>query len=201
MADTQEQYEKKVHIALEASMKGFKEALAVLEAMSKHSGLTGQSLQALSRIEKLVERSTKSVAASFNKYTNQLTTAEKAQKSFYKTGHAMGSIIRTATKGATAGMSALGVMIKRTGDTMVQFETVSIHSGSAIKRLQDWDLWLTMLKNGKYGAYCDDLIFETKVRKGITYGENLNPHDTFEEAERAIKQKHKFGRLKYSVRV
>lgn len=41
-----------------------------------------------------------------------------------------------------------------------------------IKRLQDWDLWLTMLEQGKRGVYCEDLIFETKERPGITHDGN-----------------------------
>lgn len=31
-----------------------------------------------------------------------------------------------------------------------------------IKRLQDWDLWLTMLENGKKGFWVDDYLFEVK---------------------------------------
>ncbi len=31
-----------------------------------------------------------------------------------------------------------------------------------IKRLQDWDLWLTMLENGKKGFWIDDYLFEVK---------------------------------------
>lgn len=41
-----------------------------------------------------------------------------------------------------------------------------------IRRLQDWDLWLTMLGQGKRGVYCEDLIFETKERPGITHDAN-----------------------------
>lgn len=40
----------------------------------------------------------------------------------------------------------------------------------SIKRLQDWDLWLTMLENGKRGIYCEDLIFETEFKPGISEG-------------------------------
>lgn len=44
----------------------------------------------------------------------------------------------------------------------------------AIKRFQDWDLWLTMLDNGKRGVYCNDLIFETKKRPGITMDNTID---------------------------
>lgn len=37
-----------------------------------------------------------------------------------------------------------------------------------IKRFQDWDLWLTMAKQGKTGIHCGEIIFETEVRDGIT---------------------------------
>lgn len=39
----------------------------------------------------------------------------------------------------------------------------------SIKRLQDWDLWLTMLEQGKRGVYCGDLIFETPLKPGISH--------------------------------
>ena len=33
-----------------------------------------------------------------------------------------------------------------------------------ITRFQDWDLWLTMLKYGKEGVWCKELIFKSKSR-------------------------------------
>jgi len=39
-----------------------------------------------------------------------------------------------------------------------------------ILRLQDWDLWLTLLEQGKRGVYCEDLIFETELKSGISHG-------------------------------
>lgn len=56
-----------------------------------------------------------------------------------------------------------------------------------IKRLQDWDLWLTMLEQGHTGVYCEEKIFSTDVRDGITFGQNSLSWD---EAERIIKRKH-----------
>jgi glycosyltransferase involved in cell wall biosynthesis len=55
-----------------------------------------------------------------------------------------------------------------------------------IKRLQDWDLWLTMFEQGKTGVYCGKLTFRTKRRDGITYGKNIS----WEEAVRAVRKKH-----------
>ena len=55
-----------------------------------------------------------------------------------------------------------------------------------IKRFQDWDLWLTMLADGKYGVYCDEIIFDTEKKKGISY---MNP-EPIEEAYKAIRDKH-----------
>lgn len=38
-----------------------------------------------------------------------------------------------------------------------------------IHRLQDWDLWLTLLKQGKRGVYVEDLIFTTPLKDGISH--------------------------------
>lgn len=54
-----------------------------------------------------------------------------------------------------------------------------------LKRFQDWDLWLTMLKKGKRGVYCNELIFETPLREGISIG-----GQAMIEALKAISDKH-----------
>jgi hypothetical protein len=56
----------------------------------------------------------------------------------------------------------------------------------SIRRLQDWDVWLTMLKDGKTGVHCGSYIFQTKMRRGITYGHELS----WEEATRIVRRKH-----------
>jgi glycosyltransferase involved in cell wall biosynthesis len=56
----------------------------------------------------------------------------------------------------------------------------------SIKRLQDWDLWLTLLEQGKRGVYCEDLIFETKMKDGISFGNSL----TYVDAVLLVKKKH-----------
>jgi glycosyltransferase involved in cell wall biosynthesis len=55
-----------------------------------------------------------------------------------------------------------------------------------IKRLQDWDLWLTMLEKGKKGVYCGGLVFETYVRNGISAGVDIS----YEEALEVVIRKH-----------
>jgi len=55
-----------------------------------------------------------------------------------------------------------------------------------IKRFQDWDLWLTMLEQGKIGISCGQVIFDTAIRDGITYNGKVG----IEEAFMAIKNKH-----------
>ena len=62
-----------------------------------------------------------------------------------------------------------------------------------LQRLQDWDVWLTMLEQGKRGIYCDDLIFTTQIKPGITYDKNLNPFKNHEEARQVISKKHNLG--------
>jgi glycosyltransferase involved in cell wall biosynthesis len=54
-----------------------------------------------------------------------------------------------------------------------------------IKRLQDWDVWLTMLENGYHGKFTGGVVFSTPVRDGIT--KNGIP---WNEAINAIKKKH-----------
>lgn len=40
-----------------------------------------------------------------------------------------------------------------------------------IQRLQDWALWLRMLKDGRVGAYCGRVVFETVISPtGVTFG-------------------------------
>lgn len=56
-----------------------------------------------------------------------------------------------------------------------------------IKRLQDWDLWLTMLEQGKRGVYCEDLIFETLEKPGISHD---NKEITYLDAILTVRKKH-----------
>lgn len=56
----------------------------------------------------------------------------------------------------------------------------------SIERLQDWDLWLTMLEQGKHGVYCGHTIFRTKHREGITFGSGIG----WDEARAIVARKH-----------
>jgi len=56
----------------------------------------------------------------------------------------------------------------------------------SIQRLQDWDLWLTILERGKVGVYCGAKVFSTQWRgRGITEGSL--PWDV---AEKIVREKH-----------
>jgi hypothetical protein len=55
-----------------------------------------------------------------------------------------------------------------------------------VKRLTDWDLWLSMLP--KKGIHCGDIIFETEIKKGGISCEN--PY-TYEMALEALINKYK----------
>ena len=57
----------------------------------------------------------------------------------------------------------------------------------SILRLQDWDVWLTMVENGKKGGYIEKKIFSTKIREGITEGNRISYH----EAKLIVQAKHK----------
>ena len=54
-----------------------------------------------------------------------------------------------------------------------------------IRRLQDWDVWLTMIDQGLTGKWTGDITFSTPVRDGITKG-----GISWEEAISAIRKKH-----------
>jgi hypothetical protein len=56
-----------------------------------------------------------------------------------------------------------------------------------IKRLADWDLWLTMAELGKTGIYCGKEIFSTKIRTGITH---FNKSISIEDALKIVRAKH-----------
>ena len=56
----------------------------------------------------------------------------------------------------------------------------------SLQRLQDWDLWLTMLERGHVGVFCGRTIFTTEVRPGITHSSKISWH----EAERIVRTKH-----------
>lgn len=58
----------------------------------------------------------------------------------------------------------------------------------SIKRFQDWDLWLTLLQEGRVGVWCGELLYSTLARNGITFGNRVTP----EMADRAIREKHKW---------
>lgn len=57
----------------------------------------------------------------------------------------------------------------------------------SLQRLQDWDIWLTLLEKGIKGSYCGQHIFTTKKREGITYGNGVS----WEEARKIVMEKHK----------
>ena len=57
----------------------------------------------------------------------------------------------------------------------------------SIRRLQDWDLWLTMLEHGHVGVHCGLVIFETTKHDGISFGPNAMP---WEEADMIVRRKH-----------
>jgi len=55
-----------------------------------------------------------------------------------------------------------------------------------IERLQDWDLFLTMLARGHQGVQCGSLIFRTAMKDGITQNGAVD----WEDARRHVVRKH-----------
>lgn len=50
-----------------------------------------------------------------------------------------------------------------------------------INRFQDWDLWLNLLLNhDKEGVWCEEIMFDTPVRDGITNNSEISCMDAFE---------------------
>lgn len=56
----------------------------------------------------------------------------------------------------------------------------------SLQRLQDWDIWLTLLEGGVTGVYSPHQIFTTRRRDGITFGNNM----TWEKAREIVIRKH-----------
>ena len=56
----------------------------------------------------------------------------------------------------------------------------------SIKRLQDWDVWLTMLEKGEKGVHCGSYIFKTHLRRGITFGDRVS----WNHANQTVRRKH-----------
>lgn len=69
-----------------------------------------------------------------------------------------------------------------------------------IKRLQDWDLWLTLLEHGKEGFWIPEILFQVAPRKSgmsqwlpsfiYKFFPFLPQVKKYQEAERTIKNKH-----------
>jgi len=55
----------------------------------------------------------------------------------------------------------------------------------SLKRFQDWDLWLTMMEQGKHGVFCGQTVFDTELKDGISH--NGVDHNT---ALNIVKAKH-----------
>tara|TARA_Y100000310_G_scaffold246639_1_gene252010 strand:- start:876 stop:2225 length:1350 start_codon:yes stop_codon:yes gene_type:complete len=56
----------------------------------------------------------------------------------------------------------------------------------SVQRLQDWDVWLTMLEQNKTGIQCESIIFTTHPHPGISQGESMS----WAKAESIVKTKH-----------
>lgn len=63
-----------------------------------------------------------------------------------------------------------------------------------LKGYQDWDLWLSFLAKGKRGVYCNELIFTSEPRNGISAN-----RDKTMEAARAINDKHNLKLARFNT--
>jgi glycosyltransferase involved in cell wall biosynthesis len=55
-----------------------------------------------------------------------------------------------------------------------------------IERLQDWDIWLSMLERGHVGVFCQRELFRTEEKPGITLGGQMD----WATAEKIVRSKH-----------
>lgn len=71
-----------------------------------------------------------------------------------------------------------------------------------IKRLQDWDVWLTMLQRGQRGVFVDDILFTVKTDRGtmsewlpkVVYKLPWLPKvKQYQKAVEVVKKKHKLS--------
>jgi len=75
----------------------------------------------------------------------------------------------------------------------------------SLKKFQDWDLWLTMLEQGKIGVWIPEVLFSAKPRKaGIStwlpsfihkipwpiFGWMPREVENYQKAKRVIEEKH-----------
>jgi len=65
-----------------------------------------------------------------------------------------------------------------------------------IRRLQDWDLWLTMLERGEEGVQVPEVLFETTLRNSPSISDDSNPSGwTYAHAYRVVARKHKLSHV------
>ncbi len=55
-----------------------------------------------------------------------------------------------------------------------------------MRRLEDWDVWLTLAFRGYRGIFAGGPLFETDIRRGVSFGNRV----THAEAEAALWKKH-----------
>ena len=79
--------------------------------------------------------------------------------------------------------------------SLIRSEDFRLSGGfdESLKGYQDWDLFLNLLINHKKrGAYCNDLIFTTEPREGISTNRTM-------ECARIINDKYKLGLARFNT--
>jgi len=62
----------------------------------------------------------------------------------------------------------------------------------SLKRYQDWDLWLRLLKENKKGIWINECLFDSEVREGsISNGGSISD----EESRRILAKKHPWANI------
>jgi hypothetical protein len=125
-----------------------------------------------------------------NNFYYALKTMYNSLQSHHRANFAWGSYknLETGARNCTLAFSVEEFYRRNLSSTMALIRRAKFPGfDESLSRLQDWDLWLTMIEAGGRGIYCNKLMFTTKSMKGISgIGRGI-------DARTVLKRKHPKG--------